>query len=364
MKKINVILGQLPDLDEVMFELSKAFLPSLLKSINSVAFSCDENEISLLRRKYPSLYVAKSVYLHKPLKAKAEYGNLSQIGADVANKLTSGKDVKVGIIDTGIDYNHNELKERFGALKGYDFVSNSDNPLDFNGHGTHCSGIVAGKNTGVAPKCELFGLRVLDSDGKGSEVDIIKALEWAVDNHIDVCNMSFGSSHSSLFEKKAIEYALNNGVILCSAAGNSGVKEYSYPASYEGVISVAAVDSDNERASFSTMNDKICISAPGVDIVSSVPGNSYSSLSGTSMAAPHVTGVVALIKSLQDASPRAAKEIAAATAFELGDSVEYGAGLIRADEAVAVHNDNLPGFPRLPGGFSLHTVNRFLEELL
>ncbi len=364
MKKINVILNQLPDLDEVMFELSKAFLPSLLKSINSVTFSCEEKDVELLRRKYPSLYVAKSVYLHKPLCANTEYGNLTQIGADVANKLTSGKGVRVGVIDTGIDYNHIELKDRFGDLKGYDFVSNSDEPLDYNGHGTHCSGIVAGKNTGVASECDLFALRVLDAEGTGNEVGIIRALEWAVDNELNICNMSFGSSHSSSFEKKAIEYAQNHGVILCAAAGNSGTKEYSYPASYDGVLSVAAVDSDNSRARFSTMNDRLSVSAPGVDIVSSIPGNSYSALSGTSMASPHVAGVIALIKSLQDASPRAAKEIATATALKLGNPVEYGAGLIRADEAVAVHNDNLPGFPRMPGRLSLHTINRFLEELL
>jgi len=355
MKKINVILRRLPDIDEAIYDLSKAFLPKLLKSIDSVAFSCNQNDVALLRKKYPSLYIAKDVYLHKPFRSRTEYGNLAQIGADIANKTTSGEGIKVGVIDTGIDYEHNELKSRFTSLKGYDFVLKTNNPFDLNGHGTHCAGIIAGENTGVAPKCQLLGLRVLDEKGRGNEVDIIQALEWAVDNNLDVCNMSFGSCYSSPFEKKAVEYALKNGVILCAAAGNSGKKEYSYPASYEGVINVAAVDADNERAYFSTMNDRLCVSAPGVDIVSAFPGNSYKSLSGTSMAAPHATGAMALLKNAKNPSPRAAKEIAAATALKLGNTAEYGAGLIRADKAVAV-NTSKKSF--------VHAFNRVLEEIL
>jgi hypothetical protein len=225
--------------------------------------------------------------------------NLEDIQAYEAQEVTRGEKSLIGVIDTGVDYTHDELKERFGKDKGYDFVEDKEDPYDLNGHGTHVAGTVAGKKVGIANECTLLAYRVLDEDGSGSEADVIAAIEMAIDDNVDAINMSLGSPATSLPLQQVCSEAYKRGIFVAAAAGNDGNSHYNYPASLDGVVSVAATTRNRKKAYFSNSNDMVDIAAPGVDIYSSLPDNDYGIFSGTSMATPHITALAALGKSLK-----------------------------------------------------------------
>lgn len=296
--------------------------------------------LSELRSSYGNARTAGIIYLPElflpRMNLVASQDNLEQIGAPEAQEHSTGRGISVAVIDTGIDRNHQELRSVFKG--GYDFVNDSSTPDDDNGHGTHVAGIIAGKNVGVAPSSEIYSLKVLDSDGMGSEASLVQAIDWAISQKVDIINMSLGSARASKLEFSYLQAANNSGIAIVAAAGNRGTRTYEYPASYDGVISVAAIDGNNNHAPFSNYNDEVNISAPGVEIRSSVPGG-YDSFSGTSMASPHVAGVLALIKSLESRSPVDLENIICASAQDAPNesyrNEKYGAGLLRADSAVA-----------------------------
>ncbi len=323
-----------------------------------VALECDSKEAervcAYLKKRFPWMrYVslARTLYIPELLpgmggfpvsqklhQRRGEAWNLELIGANIANQTTQGRGVKVGIIDTGVDYTHEEVEKRFGKVKGYNFVDNTEDPYDGNGHGTHVAGIVAGKEVGVASACELYAIKVLSDEGYGSEADVLRGIEWAIDNKLEVINMSLGSSQYSYFEDQVIQEAYKRGMVIAAAAGN----EYygpSYPAALENVIAVAAVDRNKDHAEFSNIYRTNDISAPGVSIYSSVPGG-YQEFSGTSMATPHITGCMALARSLDKKEPAELEKLMKETAEDLGSSSDpnneekYGAGLVRTDELV------------------------------
>ena len=256
-----------------------------------------------------------------------------------------GAGVKVAIIDSGIDYSHPDLNDNYAG--GYDFANNDDDPMDDNGHGTHVAGIVAAEDdgdgvVGVAPEASLYALKVLGSSGSGSYSDVIAALQWCVDNGIQVTNNSYGSSGDPGYTvKDAFDEANTSGVLHVAAAGNSGNPpgkgdNIIYPARYESVIAVAATDQSDKRARFSSTGPNIELAAPGVGIYSTLPGNSYDAWSGTSMASPHVAGVVALMIVANVSDIRGQLQ---STADDLGDPGQdslYGYGLVDADEAAGV----------------------------
>lgn len=263
--------------------------------------------------------------------------NLEDIGAYEAQRFALGEGVKLAIIDTGVDYEHIEVSDNFGSSKGYDFVRNTSDPMDFNGHGTHVAGIALGQNYGVARDVKAYAVRVLDEDGAGSEADTIAGLDWADKNDMDVVNLSLGSPYASTALEDMCYYLANKGTIIVAAAGNSGFGP-NYPAAFgEPVIAVAAVDEDNRHADFSNIYETNDISAPGVDITSAYLGG-YATLSGTSMAAPHVAGSLALILSALK-SDRDLEELMQGTAQNLEEGTfpendVFGAGLIRVDDMV------------------------------
>lgn len=257
-----------------------------------------------------------------------ELWNLRNIGAYDARGVADGAGVKVGVIDTGIDYTHKELSGRFSDYTGANFVDESDDPMDDNGHGTHVSGTIAGIGTGIATGCQLIAYKVLNADGYGSEGDCLRALEQCVDDNVSVVNMSLGTTQASKAEKELCDFLLSKGILICAAAGNEGYGD-SYPAAYSSVVSVAAVDRRNNHADFSNVCDTLDISGPGVDVYSSVPGNSYAEYSGTSMACPHATGSLALALSANSLGAREAWKKMRASALKLGDSTMYGSGLIQ-----------------------------------
>ncbi|MBO0589154.1 S8 family serine peptidase [Sporosarcina sp. E16_8] len=221
-----------------------------------------------------------------------------------AHKLMPGEDsVIIAVIDTGVDYTHPLLKDRIVA--GYDVINNTSDPMDVHFHGTHIAGIIVDS---TPANVKIMPIRAMDDEGKGYDSDISTAIRFAVDNGADIINLSFVGEGFSQYLVDALDYAISNNVLVVVVAGNNGADTADYfPASEQNVIVVSATDQNDDIASFSNAGDAIDLSAPGVGIVSSLPGNRYGSLTGTSMAAPFVSGVAAMIK-LDDPS-RSMKEI-------------------------------------------------------
>lgn len=277
---------------------------------------------------------------------------VDRIDAEKVWPTYTGSSIKVGIIDTGIDTSHPDL---IGNLRGgVSTVAYTKGYNDDNGHGTHVAGTVAAVNNtvgviGVAPQASLYAIKVLDRRGSGYVSDIIEGLQWSVANGMNVVNMSLGTAtYVSAFDT-AVQQTLAAGIVVVAAAGNSGpsANTVGYPAKFAGVIGVGAVGSTDAVASFSSRGPEVDVAAPGVSIYSTYKGKTYATLSGTSMASPHVAGVVSLV--LQ--SPIGADDVDAdgrwdpnevearieRTALDLGPvgfDNDYGNGLVRANLAV------------------------------
>jgi major intracellular serine protease len=227
--------------------------------------------------------------------------NLDLIGARKMQTIVTGKGTLICIIDTGIDVRHPVFAGKI--LAGQAFVKGLP-PIQFqddNMHGTHVAGIIIQ----IAPDAKLLILKALDSAGSGDISNIVKAIDYAVGFQgpngqvVDLINMSLGCPQGSVEMLEAIKRATARGITICCAAGNEGdgnsnTPEYSYPAMYAETVSVGAIDCNLKKARFSNTNNEVDLAAPGVNIWSTAPGGKYASLSGTSMADPHVTGMAAL----------------------------------------------------------------------
>lgn len=207
---------------------------------------------------------------------------------------TQGEGVKVAILDTGVQSDHPDLSERIAFLY-------PDPANDAQGHGTHCAGITAGSNNeigfvGVAPKADLFIIKVLNDQGWGTLEDVANGIYKAIDMGVDVISMSLGAPVSDEMLHDAVKAAYEANIPVVCAAGNSGdIGMLDYPGRYPETISVGALDKDNLRAAFSQTGPLLDFMAPGVDIPSTYITNAYAYLSGTSMATPWVAGVIALM---------------------------------------------------------------------
>lgn len=272
---------------------------------------------------------------------------VDKIEADLTWTTTKGLAVKVGIVDTGVDLAHSDLASN---IKGN---VNTINPLksgnDDNGHGTHVAGISAAvDNTtgviGVGPEIYLYAVKVLGKNGSGWLSDIIEGIQWCMNNGIQVVNMSLGTYSEVQSFHDAVTAAYNGGLVLVAAAGNDGVSTPLYPAAYDEVIAVAASDINNQIPTWSNYGPHVDLTAPGVSIYSAYKGGGYKTLSGTSMATPHVAGTVALVLTTAVGSydanlngvwdPAEVNNKLRATAQDLGyNSYQQGAGLVRADLA-------------------------------
>lgn len=215
----------------------------------------------------------------------------------------TGKGVVVAVIDTGVDYNHPDLKANI--IGGKDFTGKGDY-LDGNGHGTHVSGTIAATNTGagvvgVAPDVKILALKALGDDGSGDMNNVTEAIRYATAYGVDLISMSLGGPDSPELHQ-AVKDAVAKGITVVVAAGNDGdgnpfTEELSYPGAYDEVIEVGAIDFTSHVAYFSNTNHEVDILAPGVGILSTYLNGQYAKLDGTSMATPHVAGAVALLKS-------------------------------------------------------------------
>lgn len=225
-------------------------------------------------------------------------------------KDTYGTDSVVAVIDTGCDVRHPDLRE--SIIGGRNFArGNSRNLSDENGHGTHVAGTIAaslngGGVTGVAPRAKLLILKVMDKDGTASYQNLVKAIRYATrwrgphKEKVDVISMSLGGQKDYASLHRAVKNAVKENILVVCAAGNAGdgnvrTPEKLYPGYYDEVVQVGAVDSDEKIAEFTNTNDEVDLVAPGVDIRSTYLNGGYATLSGTSMATPHVSGAAALL---------------------------------------------------------------------
>jgi subtilisin len=256
-----------------------------------------------------------------------------------------GAGIKVGVIDTGVDYNHPELSGIY--MGGHDFVNNDTDPMDDHFHGTHVSGTIAAKLdgtgvVGVAPNIELYAIKGFNSAGGGDYSDLIACVEWVTINDMDVVNNSWIGFSPPVALHNAFDVSKDMGVIHICAAGNfSGAFGVLAPARYSSTYAVSALDSANNLAGFSDRGPEVDFCAPGVDILSVQLGGGYVLASGTSMATPHACGTAALALGTGTITDTNADGILwdevmermAATAIDLGPAGKdnrFGNGMVNA----------------------------------
>jgi thermitase len=307
----------------------------------------------------------------------SQYGP-GAIQAPQAWSVTTGSNsVVIAVIDTGVDLGHPDLAskiwsnpgetgadaqgndKRFNGVdddgdgyvddwQGWDFYNADNSPQDDHGHGTHVAGIAAAESnnglgiTGIAWDAPIMPLKVLDNRGSGSVADLASGIVWATDHGARVINLSLGENSPSMLMENAVNYAYAHNVVVVAAAGNDGTLGVLYPAASANVIAVASTDASNNRSSFSNYGPEIDLAAPGSSIYSTywsaASGSTYFTKSGTSMAAPHVAGLAALLASLPQFGT--VDQIRAAlqnTALDLGSAgwdQYYGHGLIQAYNAL------------------------------
>lgn len=293
-----------------------------------------------------------------------EQTNLSQIKIPPAWDVTTGSsNAVVAVIETGVNIAHEELQGRLWTnndeipgngrdddnngyvddREGYNFMNDTADIVDQNGHGTGVASIVAANTNnglgmaGVNWSAKLMILKALNSAGGGEYAIVAKALRYAADNGANVINMSFGTYFDSTELSTAVDYALSKGVTIVAAAGNNNQNQLLYPAAYPKVISVGAVDSSGQRASFSNYGNNLDVMAPGLNVLMAnyVGNNSYAYGSGTSFAAAHVTGLASLMLSRNPALfPAQVESIIKSTTSNYGNANEYGSGIVNAASAL------------------------------
>ena len=280
---------------------------------------------------YDQLWGLKNTGDNEPAGNRGNSSRSGKSGADVnaerAWNITHGsKDIVIAVIDTGVDYNHPDLKDNMWVnlaeangqpgvdddgngyvddVHGYDFANNDGDPMDGNGHGTHCAGTIAATDNnigivGVMKEATIVGVKFLTDEGSGSTVDAIKAIDYSTKIGVDIMSNSWGGGGFSQALKDSIERAKDAGIVFTAAAGNSATDNNStphYPSNYdvENVISVASHTYNDVLSNFSCYGSRtVHVAAPGQNVLSTTPNNSYAVYSGTSMATPHVTGVIGL----------------------------------------------------------------------
>ncbi|HEY9640018.1 MAG TPA: S8 family peptidase [Coleofasciculaceae cyanobacterium] len=307
-------------------------------------------------KQYTEAIDANYVYQALEIPNDPDYGkqwNLRSINIESAWNESKGKGVTVAVIDTGVSPVPDLAQTQF--VEGYDFVSDRPDATDDNGHGTHVAGTIAQSTNnsfgvaGIAYEASIMPLKVLSGFGGGTVADIAEAIRFAADHNADVINMSLGGGGDAAILREAIDYAHSKGVVVVAAAGNANTNAASYPARYPHVIAVAAIDATGVKAPYSNFGAGVDISAPGGSTANGEAGGIlqntidpatgealFSSLQGTSMAAPHVAGVAALIKSVGVKDPQAVTAVLQRSARVIqGDELNhFGAGQLDATAAV------------------------------
>lgn len=296
---------------------------------------------------------------------------LAAYGVPAHWRQTQGQGVRVAVLDTGITAEHPDLADALDDAR--DFTRSPAGPRDVLGHGTHVSGIIAARRdgrgvVGVAPQCRLLAAKVLGDEGIGSDAAVAAGIDWAVASGADVLSMSFGAPQPGPALTAAIARAVERGRFVICAAGNAGRPDsVDYPARLEATVAVGAVDRHGRVCAFSSRGEQVDVCAPGQDVLSTYLGGGYAKLSGTSMAAPFVSGVAALLVSKHRAAGgatpvRTQQQLlehlrrTATDAGPAGKDPNYGYGLINPDSVLAGDDPPAHALPLRIGPVSVNGV--------
>ena len=247
--------------------------------------------------------IVRALYVPNDLRWGEQWGP-ERISADDAWDIEKGAgNVKLAIVDSGVDYTHKDLSANY-VSGGYDWIDGDNDPMDDYGHGTHCAGIAAavmdnGKGIAGIAQVEIMAEKVLNETGYGSYTALAHGITHAANENAEVISMSVGGGSASSTLEDACQYAWDLGYILVAAAGNDNSEDVCYPARYNTVIAVGAINEAGGRSSYSNYGPDVELAAPGDNILSTTLMNGYNYASGTSMATPHVAGVAALVWSLR-----------------------------------------------------------------
>ncbi len=307
--------------EKAVFEKKHGRIKKEFKHIRAITVNIQDNDLPTLLSDPDVAYIEEDVKFQAiapivgtpgaPITAtgNVEYDNawsVSLIGSITAHAQSiTGAGVNIAILDTGIDYTHPDLDMNYSG--GDNFVSldvNNHDPLDdsYNSHGTHVAGVISAELdgagvVGVAPDASIYAVKVLDGAGFGSISSIVAGIDWAIANQMDIVNMSMGITTYSQLLADACEAADTAGILVVAAAGNNYGGAVLYPAAFPSVIAVGATTIYDEISPISPIGPEMEMTAPGLNVYSTISGGSYGFLGGTSQAAPHVSGLAALLLS-------------------------------------------------------------------
>ncbi|WP_025025889.1 S8 family serine peptidase [Caldalkalibacillus mannanilyticus] len=334
-----VYLTEYSHKDYKSIEEAKKYLTNVLQDLGYKVRYVSENYMMEAFEAAPALDLVSDEITTEDIEMEMHNNqrwHYEMIKAPQAWTMTQGSSaVRIAVLDTGIDANHGSLRNFVNTSLGRSFVGGTTR--DVQGHGTHVAGTIAsyGSVSGVMRNATLIPVKVLGDDGRGSLYGIQQGILYASSIGSDVINMSLGGGGYNQGMDEACRTAVARGTIVVAATGNDYRGSISYPAAYSSVIAVGSVTSNRTRSAFSNYGSGLEIMAPGSGIYSTYPNNQFRSLSGTSMATPHVAGVAGLMRSVnRNISVANARTILRNTAQYAGNFNEYGYGIVDAQAAV------------------------------
>lgn len=324
---------------------AKGIIKRTFNLIPAMVVTLPEEEIPGLFSNSTVTYIQENV-VYRAADEYTESWGVVHIGANQAHiSGNKGTGIKIAVIDTGIDYNHQDLDDNYAG--GWNCIGNNADPFDDsdNSHGTHVAGIIAAEENGigtigVAPEAEIYAVKVLDQAGNGTLESVVAGIQWAANNGMDIANLSLEGPDVLPLQDACNAAYYNAGVLLVAAGGNTSGGAVRYPGGYSTVIAVTATTSADQRAFFSPIGSLLELAAPGLNIFSTVAGGGYGFISGTSQASPHVAGAAALFFLTNPVDENGngtihdeVRELLQTTAIDLGEpgrDTIYGFGLVNA----------------------------------
>jgi subtilisin len=329
---------------------AKGIIKRTFNLIPAMVVTIPEEEIPDLFNNSTITYIQENV-AYRASDEYVESWGVGHIGANQAHiSGNKGAGIKIAVIDTGIDYNHQDLDDNYAG--GWNCISNNADPFDDsdNSHGTHVAGIIAAEENGigtigVAPEAEIYAVKVLDEAGNGTLESVIAGVQWAANNEMDIANLSLEGPNVPALQDACHAAYYNAGVLLVAAGGNTNGGAVRYPGGYTTVIAVTATNAMDQRASFSPIGSALELAAPGLSIFSTISGGGYGFISGTSQASPHVAGTAALFFLTNPVDENSngfihdeVRELLQITAIDLGEpdrDTVFGFGLVNASPQYA-----------------------------
>lgn len=323
---------------EYLVEKYKLKVVRVYRYFPVVLVSLTAKQIKSLKQEKTIIAIEKDGEVESTENQQKGINRLSQINLiENTNRKYTGKGVNIAILDSGIDSSHKDLKIKGGVS----FIGSKNDYNDSTGHGTHVAGIIGakikeGRINGIAPQANIYAVKLLNNHNSGKNSNLLSAVEWCLEKKMNIIHMSISSNKKSKAVEVSLQIAYKKGVLMIASAGNQGfylTESITYPGAYSTVIAVGSVNKNNERSLFSSVGSELEIMAPGESIYSTEPHNKYGYRDGTSMAAPHVTGIIAL---LIEKYPRLKNDeirtLIRENSTKLGEPFLYGNGLINADK--------------------------------